>query len=749
MNVENIKSELQQVLESDIALRKDYNEVKRSLSDYRNQLIERDEDCKRLQVSIDVLNTKLVVMERDNTNFKGEVSSFKDLRNTIREQLNEKQEEISNLISKIESLENQLLSISSEYENKIEEIQSHSKQTISDLTLSYENQLEELKSNSSYQQNGMRSELESKISDLTSAFNTKHDETVSSYEEKLTSLTNSYTSQIENLKSESKTQIEMLSSSSTESVTSLTENFELKISGLIHNWELQKSEIISTYESQVSGLNEELSLQKSNFEIELASTLDKLNFSFVERENELSVSHQNELAIVISNSENVIESLKIEYESRLSNAVIHSTSQASKLTDDLSGLLTENEHFKEKIREMVYHIDNQNSQIENFTNELAFKTNELSNQIEAFTNLNSEFDNYKLGQLSSTDEQLVMFNAQIANLENSISLKNENIVELSDLINEKTIQISDLSTNCSNLETIVSELNHSLVLEKETFEGLKNELEVTHSQQLAQNTIEFDKLLTENTSLISEIDAIADKLEATEEEMSLVKSELSELKIISDGKASDLKDTLSSKNFELTNLSANNSALLTEVEFLKMELESKNNELIGLKSSLELSSSHAELIEGLNATKMELENQIGEYKNSVTDLTNQVSDLFNTIAVNEAEIVNLKSVTKSDEQEAFIDRLFKQIDTLTDERLNLLNEKGEMANQLLKMNESISGLSQQVDSHHVDISELDNHRKNVILAKGSSNDSSDKTIMKKQINELVREIDKCIALLSA
>ena len=120
-----------------------------------------------------------------------------------------------------------------------------------------------------------------------------------------------------------------------------------------------------------------------------------------------------------------------------------------------------------------------------------------------------------------------------------------------------------------------------------------------------------------------------------------------------------------------------------------------------------------------------------------------------TIASNEAEILSLKSVTKSDEQDAFIDRLFKQIDTLTDERLNLLNEKGEMANQLLKMNESISGLSQQVDSHNVDISELDNHRKNVILAKSSSNDGSDKAVMKKQINELVREIDKFISMFSA
>ena len=86
---------------------------------------------------------------------------------------------------------------------------------------------------------------------------------------------------------------------------------------------------------------------------------------------------------------------------------------------------------------------------------------------------------------------------------------------------------------------------------------------------------------------------------------------------------------------------------------------------------------------------------------------------------------------------------------MTDERLSLLNEKEEMSNQLLKMNETVASISQHIDSHSIDTTELDSHRKNVILAGGSSNGSSDKTIMKKQINELVREIDKCIALLSA
>jgi chromosome segregation ATPase len=199
MNVENIKSELKEVLESDITLRKEYIEVKRSLSDYRNQLIQRDEDCKRLQVSIDVLNTKLLVMERDNTNFKNEVASFTELRNTINEQLDEKQLEISSLIAKINDLESQLQIISTEYEIKISGIQAISNQEMADLKISYEAQLQELKSNTSYQQNGMRTELESKISELNLSYDTAHQETIRNYETKIETLIQDYNLNIESL----------------------------------------------------------------------------------------------------------------------------------------------------------------------------------------------------------------------------------------------------------------------------------------------------------------------------------------------------------------------------------------------------------------------------------------------------------------------------------------------------------------------------------------------------------------------
>jgi chromosome segregation ATPase len=137
MNVESLKSELQQVLDNDVVLRKEFTDLKRSLSDYRNQLIMRDEDCKRLQVTIDVLNTKLVVIERDNTNYKAELTSFKELRGTIKDQLEEKQNEIDARLNDIQELKNNINSIAAEYETKLSEAKLIASSELERVTLSY------------------------------------------------------------------------------------------------------------------------------------------------------------------------------------------------------------------------------------------------------------------------------------------------------------------------------------------------------------------------------------------------------------------------------------------------------------------------------------------------------------------------------------------------------------------------------------------------------------------------------------
>ena len=771
MNVENIKSELQQVLDSDVALRKEYNEIKRSLSDYRNQLIQRDEDCKRLQVSIDVLNTKLVVMERDNTNYKSEVSSFKDLRNTIREQLNVKQEEINGLLSKIDALNEQLASIASEYKSKISNLQTSSQEEILNLKSNYENQLSELKTNTSYQQNGIRSELESKISELTSSFNSTLSGTSASYETQIDFLKSTFATQLESVKAESENRITSLTGSNSESLSAITSEYEAKINALINQWDTEKAEMSLSYESQLSTLSDNFSVEKSNlisfyevqisdltkrledsqlaFETELTANVESITSSFSQKETELKSYYEAELASVSGNSNSIVENLKAEYEQKLSNTIFHSTEQNSKLTSDLNLLVVENEHFKENVREMVYHSVAQNTQVDSLTKDIELKAAEINKQIDLYNTLSSDFEGYKTYQLSSIDEQIHVLNIKISELELLVSEKDNSIKELTATITEKETTISSLLETNSSLQSELYNTSNTLITETENFESFKNELELNHSQQLESSKVEFSKLLAENTSLISEIDSVSDKLEATEEELILVKLELSDIKAISEGKAEDLKETLNSKNYELTNLSANNVALQTELDILKSELESVRGELKSADLANESALNMQEEFDMLLASKTELENQINGYQSSIGLLNTELFELNASIGDYQTEISNLKSVTKADEQDAFIDRLFKQIDILNDEKLSLLSEKEEMAVQLLKMNDTVSVISKQVDAHDIDITELDNHRKNIILANGSSNISSEKTGMKKQINELVREIDKCIALLSA
>jgi hypothetical protein len=133
---------------------------------------------------------------------------------------------------------------------------------------------------------------------------------------------------------------------------------------------------------------------------------------------------------------------------------------------------------------------------------------------------------------------------------------------------------------------------------------------------------------------------------------------------------------------------------------------------------------------------------------TIGDLNSSVASLNEKISGYENELELLRNSANTEEHDAFIVRLFKQIDVLNDERLSLLTEKEQMANQLLKMNDVVSTLSQNVESQDIDVTSLNNHRKNVILGTNSGA-NGEKSQMKKQINDLVREIDKCIALLSA
>ena len=239
-----------------------------------------------------------------------------------------------------------------------------------------------------------------------------------------------------------------------------------------------------------------------------------------------------------------------------------------------------------------------------------------------------------------------------------------------------------------------------------------------------------------------------DKVQTQEAEIELLKTEINSLSSQTLARIEELKETLSDKNFEITNLQGNNSALNFEVEHLKSEITELQNQLQFNSQTNEQFINLQHNLDSLTHEKHILLSEINMLHATIGDLNNSLSDLNSKISTYESEIITLKSTTKIEEQDAFIDRLFLQIDELSHQRLALLNEKEQMTNQLLKMNDVVGELSQQIESQNINVLDLNNHRKNIILA-NNSGEKTQNSQMKLQINDLVREIDKCIALLSA
>jgi chromosome segregation ATPase len=777
MTVESLKSELQQVLDNDLILRKEFNELKRSLSDYRNQLIMRDEDCKRLQVTIDVLNTKLVVMERDNNNYKAELTSFKELRSTIKDQLQSKQDEIEERLKEIENLKNDLNALASGYEQRIEEVKLEGQLELSRVKEDFNTQLGEMNAVAAYKEQAIKEEYENRITDITASIANKEQSFEINFHEELADIKNKYEEEIQSLKNQHAVKIDTLTSGSQEEIDSLITNHQLSLSELQNRFngereqfesqyayeinhlrnaiEEQRQTLTNNFNHQIENLKTEHSLSEekliANYELKLSELTNQLSLSntditenFQKQILELTNSHEQIINETKIENENKISGLIHDYEEKLSVTLIHSNSQNSKLNDELEKVRLENENAGQQIQEMTSLLELKSNEMLLFGNKITDLENQLIIESTKFDNLNVEFDEFKSKALLSNTEKV---NELLSHIELLTQNHNSEIQQLNRQIEEQVTEIGNLglileaTTNQLSTSEISSEENaQALDLAQEKLNKLEFDLE---SSKLA-----FEKLLNENTNLINEIEEVQQISENREAELNLMNIELEEVKAVSMAKAEDYKEILSVKNFEITNLEASKAALSEELVHTKMEVLNLENQIQNNVQSQELVEELSAQVSLLQSEKDSFMAELGLLNDNVKDLNSHITGLNAKALAYELEIDQLKSKSTSEEQDAFIDRLFLQIDGLNNERLVLLEEKEQMANQLLKMNDVISNISQHVDSEKINVTDLNNHRKNIILAT-NSNDHKERSEMKEQINDLVREIDKCIALLSA
>ncbi len=702
MNPDSLKSEIQQVLDQDLALRKEYNDLKRSLSDYRNQLIMRDEDCKRLQVTIDVLNTKLLVLERDNSSYKAELASFKDLKDSIHEQLTAKQEEIELRLQEIEGLKFELSGIASSYESKIQALRENAALESAAISANYEKQIEELKSTAHYRETGIRDEFENRISELSATWFEREQSLLASKESGLHELRTGYEEQIEQLRKEYAEQLAQLNTESEQQLNAIGNRHTNEVNELETIWTERLADKQAGFESQINLLREE--------------------------NNELQINAQ---ALLESKMSEVVKA----YEEKLSNMLIHSNAQNTKLNEELQHLQLELKNTVESLEASEQLNQSKTIEIHNLSLELNNLKEELVNEAGRYAELKSDFEIFRQNSSLSDSDKVVEMNAQIERL--NLEVTNMGLVfqDATNQLAEAENRIEAKNNELTTLQLRISELEALHNDSESHFETFKTEFQLSIQDELNSRDLEYQKLLSENTNLIVEIEQSASKQEALENELGLVKDEAEQLRLQSLAKSEDFKDSLTLKQAEIESLQENLSRMISEHQELRLENQVLNDKL----------QQNSTILQSENQTLL---SQITELKYMVADLESKLAEARTNAETLQGEVQNSTTAQIQAEHDAFVDRLFKQIDLLNDQRLALLDEKEQMAAQLLKMNDAIGSISQQVDNENIDVNDLNNHRKNVILA-GNSSRNEDVSGMKVQINNLVREIDKCIALLSA
>ena len=90
---------------------------------------------------------------------------------------------------------------------------------------------------------------------------------------------------------------------------------------------------------------------------------------------------------------------------------------------------------------------------------------------------------------------------------------------------------------------------------------------------------------------------------------------------------------------------------------------------------------------------------------------------------------------------ATIERLHKKLESL-------VANYQQLKEDLKASNQKVDVLSKQLDEHNQTIQQLNEKNKVLKLSSSIQAEQGDKKAAKQKINELVREIDKCIALLN-
>jgi chromosome segregation ATPase len=563
--------------------------------------------------------------------------------------------------------------------------------------------------------------------------------------------------------------------------------------------------IISEKESELKKLSSSIKQFEEDAH-KKSSLVDELRFQ-IELQKEEFEQRENGLLDLINSLKNEIESFKNVHtelssdQEHMSKLSVQNAEYAGKIRELIYHIDAQNQQetsLNEKITELESQIKNTDEEIESLKAQLnnqvefSFEKEKLIEELNNESSLNSELQN----ELSFSKHTITDLKQNIKNLEETqLQLISENNdlkesfkVEHELMQKDNADLIAELGLIQIEIETIKTE-NLELTNSVTRLNELSSELELKNNlvQDLKTQLTEFETS-NENNKLLSD--------ELAELKIQFINQEtiVDEFNLLKE-KYTDITDefnqsiiNLNLKSEDYNQLMDDYSTLNTKFMILQNEFEELNeehvgiseirNELFSLNELLNEKNTNIHQLElelerlqnninsnnsGNNSTELEKVNQltleteilhqqltdldeyskklVNEFEFEKSNLTIIISDLKN-------QLTQQKSTINSSNEDAFIDKLFKQIDLLNDENALLSTENDDIKDALTDIHKKYESLSQVIENQKNEIINLEERNKQIKLATELEVSDEETTDMRLKINELVREIDKCIALLS-
>jgi len=563
--------------------------------------------------------------------------------------------------------------------------------------------------------------------------------------------------------------------------------------------------IISEKENELKKLSSNIKQLEEDTE-KKSSLVDELRFQ-IELQKEEFEQRENGLLDLINSLKNEIESFKNVHtelssdQEHMSKLSVQNAEYAGKIRELIYHIDAQNQQettLNEKITELESQIKNTDEEIGSLKAQLnnqvefSFEKEKLIEELNNESSLNSELQN----ELSFSKHTITDLKQNIKNLEETqlqLISENNDLKESfkvehelmqkdnADLIAELgliQIEIETIKTENLELTNSVSRLNElstDLELKNNLVQDLKTQLKEFETSN-ENNKLLSDELAELKIQLINQ-ESIANEFNLLKEKYTDITDELNQSIINLNLKSEDynqLMDDYSTLNTkfmilqnefeELNEEHVGISEIRNELFSLNELLNEKNTSIHQLELELErlqnnINSNNSENnsteLEKVNQLTLETENlhqqltDLDEYsKKLVNEFEFEKSKLTIIISDLKNQLTQQKSTINSSNEDAFIDKLFKQIDLLNDENALLSTENDDIKDALTEIHKKYESLSQVIENQKNEIINLEERNKQIKLATELEVSDEETTDMRLKINELVREIDKCIALLS-